>query len=229
MELLPFLNREEFAFLHRQVLGNELFDYLLAAAIFFIGLVLNRVLTRLVSRLLFRVTKRYTSGVTEAELHDLLIQPLRTLLYLATIYLSFSVLRYPMPPLAVKSVEPWPKMALLNLFHLGIIATIVWVVLRLVDFGLLVVARRTELTTTDSARRLDNQFLPFAKDLVKVFVILLGIMVMLGRVFGVNVVGFVGTLGIGGWRWPLQPRKAWRTCWPRSPSFSTSLLAWATS
>jgi MscS family membrane protein len=198
MELLPFLNREEFAFLHRQVLGNELFDYLLAAAIFFIGLVLNRVLTRLVSRLLFRVTKRYTSGVTEAELHDLLIQPLRTLLYLATIYLSFSVLRYPMPPLAVKSVEPWPKMALLNLFHLGIIATIVWVVLRLVDFGLLVVARRTELTTTDSARRLDNQFLPFAKDLVKVFVILLGIMVMLGRVFGVNVVGFVGTLGIGG-------------------------------
>jgi len=198
MELLPFLNRKEFAFLHREVLGNELFDYILAALIFTIGVILNRLLTRLVSRLLFRITKRYTTGVTELELHDLLIQPLRTLLYLITIYLSFSVLRYPMPPLAVKSVEPWPKMALLNLFHLGIIATIVWVVLRLIDFGLLVVARRAELTATVGSRRLDNQFLPFAKDLLKVFVILLGVMVMLGRVFGVNVVGFVGTLGIGG-------------------------------
>jgi MscS family membrane protein len=198
MEVLSFLDREEFAFLHRQVLGNELQDYLLAGLIFLIGSGLNRLLTRLASRLLFRLTKRYTTGVSEQELHDLLIQPLRTLLYLITIYLSFSVLRYPMPPLAVKSIEPWPKMVLLNLFHLGIIATIVWVVLRLVDFGLLVVARRTELTATDGARRLDNQFLPFAKDLLKVFIIILGILVMLGQVFKVNVVGFVGTLGIGG-------------------------------
>ena len=198
MEVLPFLNREEFAFLRREVFGNELSDYLLAALIFTIGLGFNRLLTRLMSRLLFRLTKRYTTGVSEQELHDLLIQPLRALLYLITIYLSFSVLRYPMPPLAVKGVEPWPKAALLNLFHLGVIATIVWVVLRLIDFGLVVVARRAELTATPGSRRLDNQFLPFAKDLLKVFVLLLGVMVMLGRVFGVNVVGFVGTLGIGG-------------------------------
>jgi MscS family membrane protein len=103
-----------------------------------------------------------------------------------------------MPPLAVKSIEPWPKAALLNLFHLGVIATIVWVLLRLVDFALLVLKRRAELTATVGSRRLDSQFLPFAKDLLKVFVIILGVLVMLGRVFGVNVVGFVGTLGIGG-------------------------------
>lgn len=198
MESVPFLKREEFAFLRRQILGNELLDYLAAVLILVMGVVLNRLLTRLASRLLFRLTKRYTTGVSEQELHDLLIQPMRALLYLITIYLSFSVLRYPLPPLAVKYVEPWPKALLLNLFHLGVIVTIVWVVLRLVDFGLLVVARRAELTATDSARRLDSQFLPFAKDLLKVFVIIVGVLVMLGQVFGVNVVGFVGTLGIGG-------------------------------
>ncbi|RZK18780.1 MAG: hypothetical protein EOO56_15455 [Hymenobacter sp.] len=112
MEFPSFLERKEFAFLYRQVLGNELIDYLLAAFIFFIGLGFNRLLTRLASRLLFRFTKRYTAGVTEQELHDLLIQPLRALLYLVTIYLSFSVLRYPMSPLAVQGVEPWPKVAL---------------------------------------------------------------------------------------------------------------------
>ncbi len=198
MEILSFLDRPQFAFLHRLVLGNEVIDYLLAIVIFVVGLFLNRLLTRLSSRLLFRVTKRYTGGVTELELHDLLIQPLRALLFLLTVYLSFSVLRYPLPPLAVNGVEPWPKVALLNLFHLGVIATIVWVVLRLVDFLLLVVKQRAELTATENSRRLDNQFLPFAKDLLKVFIIILGVLVMLGRVFGVNVVGFVGTLGIGG-------------------------------
>jgi MscS family membrane protein len=190
MEIPPFL--------HREVLGNELLDYVFAAIILALGTGLNRLTTRLVSSILFRLTKRYTAGVTEQELHDLLIQPLSTLLFLVTGYLAFSVLRYPMPPLAVRGVEPWPKVALLHVFHLGIIITIVWVVLRVVDFSLLVLQRRAELTATPDSRRLDNQFLPFAKDLLKVFVLLLGVMVILGQVFGVNVVGFVGTLGIGG-------------------------------
>jgi MscS family membrane protein len=190
MELPPIL--------HHELLGNELVDYLLAISILLIGSVLNRLLTRLLSAALFRLTKRYTAGVTEQELHDFLIQPLSTLLFLVTVYVAFSLLRYPLPTLAVKGTEPWPKVALLGLFHLGVISTIVWVALRLVDFGLLVVARRTELTATPGALRLDNQFLPFAKDLLKVFVLLVGVMVILGQVFGVNVVGFVGTLGIGG-------------------------------
>ncbi|MGI4735100.1 MAG: mechanosensitive ion channel family protein [Janthinobacterium lividum] len=186
------------SFLHREVLGNELLDYVFAVLILVVGAGFNRLLTRLVSKVLFQLTKRYTAGVTEQELHDLFIQPLRTLLFLVTGYLAFSVLRYPVPPLSVRGVEPWPKVALLNVFHLGVIVTIVWVVLRVVDFSLLVLQRRAELTATPGSRRLDNQFLPFAKDLLKVFVLLLGIMVILGQVFGVNVVGFVGTLGIGG-------------------------------
>jgi MscS family membrane protein len=186
------------AFLHREVLGNELLDYLIAGTIMLLGSVLNRVLSRLVSKGLFRLTKRYTAGVSEDELHDLLIQPLGALLFLVSFYLAFSVLRYPMPPLAVKGLEPWPKVALLGLFHLGVIATIVWVVISLVDFALLVVQRRAELTASLGARRLDNQFLPFAKDLLKVFVVVIGLLVALGQVFGVNVTALIGGLGIGG-------------------------------
>jgi MscS family membrane protein len=186
------------AFLHREVLGNELLDYLIAGIIMLLGSVLNRVLSRLVSKALFRLTKRYTAGVSESELHDLLIQPLGALLFLISFYLAFSVLRYPLPALAVKGVEPWPKVALLGLFHLGVIATIVWVVISLVDFALLVVQRRAELTASLGARRLDNQFLPFAKDLLKVFVVVIGMLVALGQVFGVNVTALIGGLGIGG-------------------------------
>ena len=186
------------SFLRQELFGNELFDYLIAAIILGVGVGLNRLLSRLTSTILFRITKRYTAGVTEQELHDLLIQPLGTLLYLVTIYLAFGVLRYPLPPTAVKGVEPWPKVLLLNSFHLGIIATLVWVVVRLVDFMLLVVKRRGDLTATVGVRRLDNQFLPFARDLLKVFVVVIGALIALGQVFGVNVTALVGGLGIGG-------------------------------
>jgi MscS family membrane protein len=186
------------AFFHHELFGNELFDYLLAAGIMLLGAALNRLLSRLLSKALFRLTKRYTAGVSESELHDLLIQPLSALLFLVSLYLAFNVLRYPIPPLAVKGVEPWPKVALLGLFHLGIITTVVWVVTRLVDFALLVVQRRAELLTTAGARRLDSQFLPFAKDLLKVFIVVIGLLVALGQVFNINVTALIGGLGIGG-------------------------------
>ena len=185
------------SFLHRELLGNELVDYAWALLVLVFGGALNRLLSRLVSAALFRLTKRYTAGVSASELHNLLIQPLSTLLFLATVYVAFSLLRYPLPTLTVQGAEPWPKMALLGLFHLGIIATVVWVVMRLIDFSLLVVQRRAALRAAD-ASRLDNQFLPFAKDLVKVFVVVVGLLVVMGQVFGVNVTALVGGLGIGG-------------------------------
>ncbi|WP_223652503.1 mechanosensitive ion channel family protein [Hymenobacter psoromatis] len=185
-------------FLHRQLFGNELLEYVIAALILLLGALLNRVLSRLLNKLLFRLTKRYTAGVSENEMHDLLIQPVSTVFFLVTAYLAFSVLRYPAPPLAVQGAAPWPKVLLLGLFHLGIIATVIWVILRLVDFSLLVVQRRAELTAISGTRRLDSQFLPFAKDLLKVFIVVIGLLVALGQVFGVNVTALVGGLGIGG-------------------------------
>lgn len=185
-------------FLYQQVLGNKILDYLIAVLIIGVGAGLNKILSRLTSRLLFRLTKRYTAGVTERELHDLFIQPLSTLFVLGAVYVAFGLLRYPLPPTAVPGLEPWPKVLLLGLFHLGIIATSVWVLLRVVDFMLLVVQRRGDLTAASGVRRLDSQFLPFARDLLKVFVVVIGLLVMLGQVFGVNVTALVGGLGIGG-------------------------------
>ena len=185
-------------FLHYEILGNELLQYLIAALILLAGAALRRLLSRLLSTGLFRLTKRYTAGVSEVELHDLLIQPLSTLLLLTTIYTAFSVLHYPLTFVVGAGVEPWPKVALLRVFLLGFIIVVTWVVLRLVDFALLVVQRRNELRATPGSTRLDHQFLPFAKDLFKVFIAIVGAMVVLGEVFGVNVTALVGGLGIGG-------------------------------
>ena len=184
-------------FLHHQVLGNELIDYVWALLVLVLGAGLNRLLSRLASAALFRVTKRYTAGVSETELHDLLIQPLSILLFLVTVFIAYSLIRYPLPLQGLPGVEPWPKVALSGLFHLGVITVVVWGITRLIDFALVVVQRRAELKAV-GANRLDNQFLPFAKDLLKVFVVVVGLLVTMGQVFGVNVTALIGGLGIGG-------------------------------
>jgi MscS family membrane protein len=185
-------------FFQHEILGNALSQYLIAALIILVGAVLRRFLSRLLSKVLFRLTKRYTATVTEDELHQLLIQPLSVVFLLATLYMAFIVLRYPSPPDAVAGAEPWPKVVLMRAFLLGVIATVTWVILRLVDFALLVVQRRTELRDPTHIQKLDHQFLPFAKDLLKVMIIILGSLVVLGQVFGVNVTALIGGLGIGG-------------------------------
>ena len=187
-------------FLHYEFLGNTLGQYLVAALILLVGGIFRRLFSRLLSKLLFSLSRRYTGGVSEEELHQLLIQPLSTLLLVMTLQLAGATLTYPHGPTAVAAggALPWHEVLLLRLLALAFIVAAAWVVLRLVDFALLVLSRRASLRATASPTRLDNQFLPFAKDLFKVFVIIVAGLVALGQVFGVNVTALIGGLGIGG-------------------------------
>ena len=75
--------------LHYKILGNPLSQYLIALAILVVGGALRQLMSRLLSKVLFRLTKKYTAGVTEQEMHDLLIQPVSVLLFLAAIVSAF--------------------------------------------------------------------------------------------------------------------------------------------
>ena len=187
-------------FLHYTILGNTLGQYLIAALIILVGGIFRRVLSRLLSKLLFSLTKRYAAGVSEEELHELLIQPLSTVLLLITLQIAGATLTYPHSLLAQPSQIPWHEVLLMRLLALAFIVAVAHVALRLVDFALLVMHRRALLRTGTEVgpTRLDNQFLPFAKDLLKVLFIIIAVLVALGQVFGVNVTALIGGLGIGG-------------------------------
>ena len=188
------------AFLYYEVLGNTLGQYLVAMLIILVGGIFRRLFSRLLSKLLFSLTKRYTSGVSEGELHKLLIQPLSTLLLVVTLHLAGTSLTYPHGPtgLAATGPLPWHEVLLVRLLALAFIVAAAWVALRLIDFALLVLSRRHALRVAASPTRLDNQFLPFARDLLKVFFIIIAALVALGKVLGVNVTALIGGLGIGG-------------------------------
>ena len=185
-------------FLTREFLGNTLAQYLTAALIILVGGIFRRLLSRLLSKLLFALTKRYTAGVSEEELHELLIQPLSTLLLLVTLQIAGATLTYPHGLLAEAGKIPWHEVLLGRLLALAFIIAAARVALRLVDFALLVLHRRAALRGEVGPTRLDNQFLPFAKDLLKVLFIIIAVLVALGQVFGVNVTALIGGLGIGG-------------------------------
>lgn len=185
------------SFFYYEFLGNTVGQYLVAVLILLVGSVFRRVFSRLLSKLLFSLTKRYTGGVSEEELHGLLIYPLSMLLVM-TLQLACATLTYPHGPGAAALKLPWHEVLLMRLLSLAFIVAAVLVVLRIIDFALLVTSRRAALRDATGVTRLDNQFLPFAKDLLKVFVILIAVLVALGHVFGVNVTALVGGLGIGG-------------------------------
>ncbi|GAA4051602.1 hypothetical protein GCM10022409_43080 [Hymenobacter glaciei] len=180
------------------ILGNTLGQYLIAALIILVGSLFRRLLSRLLSKLFFSLTKHYAAGVSEEELYNLLIQPLSTLLLLLTLAIAGATLTYPHSPLAMPGQIPWHEVLLGRLLALAFIVAAAHVALRLVDFALLVLHRRAALRPVTGPTRLDNQFLPFAKDLLKVLFIIIAILVALGQVFGVNVTALIGGLGIGG-------------------------------
>jgi MscS family membrane protein len=186
-------------FFSQSALGNTYGEYLLALGVIIIGVLLRKVVSTIISRVLFFLTRRYTAGVSQQELHDVLIQPLSTLMLVLTFYAASTVLTYPHGPEAPVGVIPWHQKVLVKCMSFAFIIAAGRVALRLVDFALLVVLRRNALHHVDSSKsRLDNQFLPYTKDLLKVFILIIVVLIILGEVFGVNVTALIGGLGIGG-------------------------------
>jgi MscS family membrane protein len=184
--------------LNQHFFGNTLGQYMVCGIILLLGFGLRRLMSRIVSKVFYRVIKRYTVGVSEQELNELLIQPLSVLLFLFTLFLAFNVLDYPTSVTDdLARSTPWPKKVAFGLYQIGVISALAWVVLRLIDFAVLVYRRRAELLTATNTR-LDAQFIPFAKDFIKVLILIFAFLVMLGQVFGVNVTALIGGLGIGG-------------------------------
>ncbi|GGF03756.1 mechanosensitive ion channel family protein [Hymenobacter cavernae] len=181
-------------FLNLRFLGNNVLAYLTCLGIVLFGFAFKTLLSRLLSRLAFRFLRNSTEGVTEEQFQALLIKPVALVVFLVTLYLAFNVLDYPVRSSELSRHEPWPKLAAFRVYQIVLFTSVAWIALRLIDFAELVFRRRAEQTPS----RLNDQLVPFAKDLFKVLVMSLTFLVILGKVFGVNVTALIGGLGIGG-------------------------------
>ena len=180
--------------LHYRFLNNTVQSYLICVGILLFGLIFKNLLSRLLTKLLYRFVRNKTEGVTETQFHELLIQPVAIVVFLITIYVAFQVLNIPVRTAELRRSDPWYEVAAFRLYQIAFVVSMAWIITRAIDFIVLVFMQRAK----NNGSTLTNQLVPFARDLLKVLVGALAFLVILGRVFSVDVTALIGGLGIGG-------------------------------
>ncbi len=190
--------------LNQTVLGNTVKSYVLFAAILIIGLLFKRVFSKLLGKLIFRLFGRFGNGAHPQVFVALLVKPIELLLLFSILYLSINQLNFPLNEvvftrnITVDNTVSNYEVALIDvldkIFLFLFILSIFWVILRIIDFIAHVFLHKAALTDSKS----ENQVVPFAKELSKILAIIIGVFVVMGAVFNLNVATIIAGLGIGG-------------------------------
>ena len=193
-----------FELLEHVFLGNTIRNYVLFVLILALGLLLKRLFSKVLSRLLYKLFTKLGNLHGEA-FAVLLIKPIEILLFFIVIYLAINQLDFPLQQVIFSRQDTTAKgvisiyqvtiiQVLDKIFLFFFIATIFWICLRIIDFVAHVFFHRASLTESKS----DAQLVPFAKELGKILTIIIGVFVIMGAVFNLNVATIVAGLGIGG-------------------------------
>ena len=179
-------------YLQTEFLENKVTDILWLLGILAFGLLFRRYLAEYLSKILYRFIRH--DNIPIRTFVEMLGQPVRLLITLIFIYLASTFIHFPtswhLPSQKIFDL----KMLLIRIYEGIFIFTVAWILVRITKFIALIFQERATLTPS----KLDDQFIPFFKDLVIVLISVLTIFVLLGIVFKVDVVALVTGLGIGG-------------------------------
>ena len=192
------------AFFDQVFWGNTVKAYFLFGGILFLGLMFKRIVSKLLSKLLFKLFRNFSNQSHDEAFVGLLLKPIEVFILLTTLYLSINQLKHPLEVAVfhyskligkVKELIPVTIGDCIDrIFLFGIILSIFWIILRIIDFISHVLLYKASLTDNKS----DDQLVPFLKELFKTIVIFIGFFTLLGFVFEVNVLTLITGLGIGG-------------------------------
>lgn len=174
--------------------GNPVANYIWFAAILVFGLLFKRALSKVFSLSLFRLFRKVSGNATANEFHELLKKPFSLFMMLVLGYFAIIQLEYPWGVPAPGSRWEVFENILGVCFQIAVIASVTWILLRVVDFFALILFYRAAKTES----KLDDQLVPFFRDGLKIVVVILSFFFTLASVFDVNVVTLIGGLGIGG-------------------------------
>ena len=191
-------------FLNYDFLGNSITNYLYFLTSFLVGLLLIIPVRLIISKLLFRLFGKDNDKDDNEKFNSLLKKPLQYFLTLLVLYFSVKFISLPE---FLNSTEEGG----LNLvkyfdkgFNLLLLITIFWTVNRSIDF----VGYKLKNKALETESKVDDQLIPFAIDIAKVLTIVLGVVMILGNVFDVNVTALVTGLGIGGVAFALASKES---------------------
>ena len=191
-------------FLNYEFLGNSITDYVYFLSSFLVGLLLIIPFRLFISKLLFRLFGKDNSENDNKKFNSLLKKPLQYFLTLLVLYFSVQFISLPG---FLNSTEE----GALNLakyfdkgFNFFLLVTIFWTINRSIDF----LGYKLKNKALETESKVDDQLIPFAIDIAKVLTIVLGVVMILGNVFDVNVTALVTGLGIGGVAFALASKES---------------------
>lgn len=174
--------------------GNTIEKYCWFLGIILFGIIFRRLITRFAGRLIFKLFNKYSADTTPEKFLDLLHKPFSLFIFLIFVYIAFDQLAFPLYLNLVPKSEFGLKMILLKSFEVVFMSTVIWIFLRIIDFIGLIMQLKAEKTESKT----DNQIIPFITEALKILALLLGIFVVLGTVFQLNIGSLIAGLGIGG-------------------------------
>jgi MscS family membrane protein len=181
------------SFLQRVYFGNTVQDYLWVVGVILFVLILNRFLSRVLAILLCKLFKRTWKTFDQKTFLELVIQPLGAFLVITVTIIALYRLSF--PDNINVSIYRYPLQRIL--LSIGIIIQIVafiWLLLRIIDFVASVLDKRARVTLDQS----DNQLIVFFRDLLKVIVGVIGILMILYFAFNYNIGSLLTGLSIVG-------------------------------
>jgi MscS family membrane protein len=186
---------EESAMMHRVFWGNPLSNYVWCFGILVVGILFRQLISKGLSWLAYKVLRNYAKEeVGYKKFLELLRKPFSFFIALVTIYFAFSQLTFPIH-WNIGPIEEWGlRMFLMRVMQTFIVVSFTWIILRIIDFGGLILMHRALKTES----RTDDQIIPFIKESIKIVVMIFSLFSILGAVYNLNITSLIAGLGIGG-------------------------------
>ena len=191
-----------------EILELKLFDNTILTYLYFLVSVLIGYLILIpLSSYFLKLSLKFFSKVNNqndaAKFNSLLKKPIKYLLFLVVLYVSSMFL-----DLSELISNKESGLGIIDIiskaFNLLLLLIVFWIINRSIDF----IGFKLKNRASETESKVDDQLIPFAVDMAKVIIIILGIVMILGNVFDVNIAALVTGLGIGGVAFALASKES---------------------
>ncbi len=186
-----------------KLLGNTVLSYLYFLFSITIGILIVIPLSSYILKFLFKFFGEGNSQKNTDKFNSLLKKPIKYFLFLVVLYCSSMFLDLSK---FISNIEG--DFGVIDIiskaFNLFLLIIIFWIINRSIDF----IGFKLKNRALETESKVDDQLIPFAIDMAKVITIVLGIVMILGNVFDVNIAALVTGLGIGGIAFALASKES---------------------
>ena len=185
---------DDIGFLNIEFFGNTVQSYVISITIVVLGLIFKGLISSILRKFLFKIVGDSNNKDGKSEFDNLLKKPITYFIFLLIIYLASNMLSIPDSLNLVNSDELGFRMFFEKGFLLLLVSSIIYIILQSVEY----VGLRLTHKATKTESKVDDQLIPFAIEIAKVLVVIFGVLIILGNIFGIDITALAAGLGIGG-------------------------------